>query len=72
MTISVATDYLAARIALVHRYILDWTQRAAVANGAAAEESIALLLDKQQELLSELLKQQEAFEAVSKVGHDRG
>lgn len=57
-------DKLAARIALVHRNILDLTQRAAVANGAAAEERIAALLNRQQELLNELLRQQEAWGAT--------
>lgn len=52
-------DKLAIRIAEARRRILDLTQRAAVANGAAAEERIANSLSEQQDLLNELLKQDE-------------
>lgn len=47
------------RIALARRNILEVTERAAVANGAAAEERLANLLSDQQELLDDLLKERE-------------
>lgn len=51
------TDNLEDRIALARRNIEDLTERAAVASGAASEESIAARLAEQQERLDELLAQ---------------
>lgn len=48
---------LEERIALTRRNIAELTERAAVANGAAAEERLANLLSDQQDLLNCLLEQ---------------
>jgi hypothetical protein len=48
---------LEERIALTRRNIAELTERAAVANGAAAEERLANLLSDQQDLLACLLAQ---------------
>ncbi|KRE11351.1 hypothetical protein ASE63_20265 [Bosea sp. Root381] len=48
---------LEERIALTRRNISELTERAAVANGAAAEERLANLLSDQQDLLNCLLEQ---------------
>jgi hypothetical protein len=61
--VSDAKAKLATRIALTHRNIADLTQRAAMAHGPVAEENIAALLHKQQELLNDLLRQKETLEA---------
>jgi hypothetical protein len=65
-----AKDNISVRIALAHRNILDLTQRAAIANGAAAEENIAALLERQQAVLNDLLKQQETLEAAKNARPD--
>lgn len=57
-----AISRLEARIALARRNISELTERAAVANGAAAEERLANLLSDQQDLLNGLIEEREAAE----------